>query len=246
MNLDKKVILVTGGSGLLGKEILQDITKNNGIAINLDINCEDDIKKNSLFFDVTDGNSISNGVSKILSRYGKIDGLVNNAYPRTEDWGKEEFNDVSVDSFNKNLEIQLGSVYAVSKPVLKSMRNKCSGSIVNIASIYGMVGNDFTIYKSTGINPPVAYSAIKAGLINMNRYFASYYGEHGVRSNCVSPGGIFDNQNTTFVRQYEKKVPLRRMANPDDIAPVVTFLLSDGAKYVTGQNIVVDGGWTII
>ena len=130
--------------------------------------------------------------------------------------------------------------------VIKQMKRQGNGSIVNIASIYGVVGNDFTIYEGTEIIPAAAYAAIKGGLINLTRYLASLYGEIGVRINCVSPGGIFDNQPASFVKAYEKKVPMKRMGKPDDIAPAVAFLLSDEAKYITGHNLIVDGGWTAI
>jgi len=245
MNLEKKVILVTGGAGLLGKEIIDNIIQNNGIAINLDIKCDDDIKKGSIFFDVTCENSIKDGIKKVLSFYGKIDGLVNNAYPMTDDWGNK-LEDVSNESFIKNVEMQLSHVFSVSKPVLQIMKDQKSGSIVNIASIYGIVGNDFTIYEGTDMTSPVAYSAIKGGMISLNRYFASYFGPYNVRSNCVSPGGLYNNQQSKFVDKYKDKVPMRRMGEPNDIAPLVSFLLSDDAKYITGQNIAVDGGWTCI
>ena len=119
-------------------------------------------------------------------------------------------------------------------------------SIVNIASIYGVVGNDFTCYEGLDMNPPAPYSAIKGGIINFSRFLASRYGAVGLRVNCVSPGGIFDHQPEEFVNRYEHKVPMKRMGNPDDISPAVSFLLSDRAKYITGQNLVVDGGWTAI
>ena len=121
-----------------------------------------------------------------------------------------------------------------------------TGSVVNIASTYGIVAPDFTIYDGTEMTSPAAYAAIKGGIINMTKYFASYLGKHNVRFNCVSPGGIFDNQNPIFVANYEKKVPLKRMGKPVDIAPSISFLLSDDAGYITGHNLVVDGGWTII
>ena len=187
MNLNKKVILVTGGSGLIGKEIINHITSQNGIAINLDIRCEDDLENRSLLFDVTNENSIYNGIDRVLSFYGKIDGLVNNAYPKTDDW-INKLEDVSSESFIKNVEMQLSQIFSVSKPVLQIMKKQKTGSLVNIASIYGMVGNDFTLYEGTNLTSPVAYSAIKGGLINLNRYFASYFGKYNVRSNCVSPG----------------------------------------------------------
>lgn len=120
------------------------------------------------------------------------------------------------------------------------------GSIINIASIYGVIGPDFTVYDGTNMTMPAAYAAIKGGLINLTRYMASYFGPHNVRVNTVSPGGIFDKQNSTFVSNYEKKVPLRRMGAPEDIAPSVSFLLSDESKYITGQNLIIDGGWTAI
>jgi len=96
------------------------------------------------------------------------------------------------------------------------------------------------------MEPPAAYSAIKGGLINATRYLASKYGKEGIRFNCVSPGGIFDHQPESFVKAYETKVPLKRMGKPDDIAPAVSFLLSDESKYITGHNLAVDGGWTAI
>ena len=142
--------------------------------------------------------------------------------------------------------MQLSQIFSVSKPVLQIMKKQKTGSLVNIASIYGMVGNDFTLYEGTNLTSPVAYSAIKGGLINLNRYFASYFGKYNVRSNCVSPGGIYNNQNPDFVKRYNKKVPMKRMGEATDISPIVSFLLSDSAKYITGQNIAVDGGWTSI
>jgi len=126
------------------------------------------------------------------------------------------------------------------------MKNQQFGSIVNISSIYGTVGPDFTIYEGTNMTMPAAYSAIKGGIVNFTRYLASYYGPYGIRVNCVSPGGILDQQDELFVKQYEKKVPMRRMGLPEDIAPSISFLLSDETKYITGQNLIIDGGWTSI
>ena len=126
------------------------------------------------------------------------------------------------------------------------MKKQQSGSIVNIASIYGVVCNDFTVYEGTNLNAATAYSAIKGGIINLSRYLASYFGKDNIRINCVSPGGIFDNQDPIFVKNYEYKVPMKRMGQPNDISPVVSFLLSNEAGYITGQNLIVDGGWTAI
>jgi len=245
MILENKIILVTGGSGLLGKSFIEDINKKGGIAINLDINNINDIDNNTLNLDVTCDKSIKESLELIMNKYSRIDGLVNNAYPRTLDWGNK-FEDITTKSFSDNIDMQLSRIFAISKPVLDIMKKQKSGSLVHIASIYGIVGNDFSVYENTELTSPAAYSAIKGGLINFSRYLASYFGKYNVRSNCVSPGGVFNNQNKTFVGQYSQKVPLKRMANPNDIAPTVSFLLSSESNYITGQNIAVDGGWTAI
>ena len=126
------------------------------------------------------------------------------------------------------------------------MKEQKSGSLVNFASIYGVVGNDFNIYEGLNMHPTPAYPAIKGGIVNLTRYLASFFGKYNVRVNSLSPGGIFDHQNPEFVKRYEKQVPMKRMGTPQDIAPVACFLVSDGAGYLTGQNILVDGGWTSI
>jgi NAD(P)-dependent dehydrogenase (short-subunit alcohol dehydrogenase family) len=171
--------------------------------------------------------------------------LVNNAYPRTKDWGTP-FDELSVESWQKNVDLQMNSVFYITQQVLLQMKKQKSGSIVNMTSIYGVIGNDQTIYEGTKIKTAAPYSAIKGGLINFTRYLAGLYGQNNVRINCVSPGGIFDSQDPKFVAAYEHKVPMKRMGYPEDIAPAISFLLSDEAGYITGQNLIVDGGWTAI
>lgn len=245
MILKDRIILVTGGLGLIGKAIVADIRRNGGKCFNLDILTETDLENEVIHVDITNDESIYSAIEIIMSSYGRIDGLVNNAYPRTPDWGTK-FEDIDPVSWRKNVDMQMNSCFVFSQAVLQHMKNQKSGSIVNIASIYGVVGNDFTLYEDYGGTSPAAYSAIKGGIINFSRYLASYYGKYNIRINCVSPGGIFDYQPISFVTKYEQKVPMKRMGKPEDIAPVVTFLLSDNANYITGQNLIVDGGWTCI
>lgn len=245
MILENKVIIVTGGSGLIGKAIVKELKSEGAKVVNADINVETDLEKGTYKIDITQHEEIAYAVKTIFNHFGKIDGLVNSAYPRTKDWG-DKFEDVKPGSWAKNVDMQLNSHFVFCQEVLKIMTEQKNGSIVNMSSIYGVVGNDFTVYDGTSMTSAPAYSAIKGGIINFTRYLASYYGKRGIRVNTVSPGGIFDNQNPTFVSNYNKKVPIGRMGNPDDISPAVAFLLSDKAKYITGHNLIVDGGWCAI
>ncbi len=244
-NENSKIVIVTGGSGLLGKEIVAHLSTKGHVAINADINVLDNFSKNEINCDICDIHSINRMLDLVLNKFGKIDGFVNNAYPRTNDWG-EQFENILSESWKLNIDMQLNSTFVTSKTILEIMKKQGYGSLVNIASIYGVIGPNFNIYKDTQMTMPAAYSAIKGGIINFSRYLASYYGPNNIRVNCVSPGGIFDNQNINFVNNYINNVPLRRMATPQDISPGVTFLISDDSKYITGQNIIIDGGWTAI
>jgi len=243
--LENKIIIVTGGDGLLGRQMVSDINEKGGVGICADINVETNLAKGTLFCDITNLEGIKLAIENVVNHFGRIDGLVNNAYPRTKDWGVD-FEQLTEESLNKNVNWQLNSYILFCQQVIKQMKKGKGGAIVNIASIYGVVGNDFTIYEGTNLNPPAPYSAIKGGIINFTRFIASKYGEANIRANVVSPGGIFDHQPDKFVKAYEQRVPMRRMGNPDDIAPAISFLLSNQSKYITGQNIIVDGGWTAI
>ncbi len=235
--LKNKIIIVFGGCGLIGKEVVKDVRKNNGIVINADIN------SNEYKLDITDNEQIKKLFKNIYDKYGKIDGVVNCAYPRTKDWGAK-LEDIPFDSWQKNVDMQLNPIITITQEGLKYMKE--GSSFVFFGSIYGVQGNDFTIYEGTNITTAAGYSAIKGGIINFTRYLASYVGHRGIRANCVSPGGVFDNQNPIFVEQYSHRSPMKRMARAEEIAPAVTFLLSDGASYITGHNLMVDGGWSAI
>jgi NAD(P)-dependent dehydrogenase (short-subunit alcohol dehydrogenase family) len=241
--LENKIIVITGGNGLLGSAIIKRLKIEGAFVINLDINHKTNESLSNIACDITIEESINNALNLIIQKYSRIDGLVNNAYPRTKDWGNK-FEEIKLNSWKQNIDWQLNSYFYISQQVAMQMTKQKNGSIINIASIYGVVGPDFSVYDGTNMTMPAGYAAIKGGLINLTRYMASYFGPHNVRVNTVSPGGIFNNQNITFVQNYEKKVPMRRMGTPDDIAPSIEFLLSDESSYITGQNIIVDGGWT--
>lgn len=243
--LTKKIIIVTGGNGLLGREIVTKLEAEGAFCINVDINHENSENLSTIKCDITDKNSVNNCIEMIIKKYGIIDGLVNNAYPRTKDWGNK-FEEIVFESWQSNVDWQLNSYFYFTQSVAKYMVLQESGTIINMASVYGIVGPDFTVYDGTNMTMPAAYSAIKGAIINFSRYLASYLGPHNISVNTISPGGIFDNQNPIFVENYNKKVPMRRMGVPTDISPAVAFLLSDGARYITGQNLVIDGGWTSI
>lgn len=245
MKLKDKIILLTGGFGLLGKSILIKLQNEGAFVINADIVAKDAPDFSNMYLDITSEDSIQSLFSRIFKKFGRIDGVVNNAYPRTADWGNK-FENIKFNSWKQNVDFQLNSYFLVSQTALKYMKENRSGSIVNISSIYGVVGPDFTLYNGTDMTMPAAYSAIKGGLINLTRYLASYFGPFNIRINCVSPGGVLDGQPQTFIDNYNNKVPMKRMASPDDISPSVAFLLSNDSTYITGQNLIVDGGWTCI
>ena len=245
LRLNQKVIVVTGGSGLLGKEFLKEIREQGGIGINGDLNCSKDLEKFEYCCDISDEESVKEFIAEVIKKYNKIDGWVNNAYPRTKDWGLK-FEDIPLASWRENVDKHMNGYFICSQLILEQMKKQNQGSVINMASIYGMNGPDFTIYENTNITNPAGYAAIKGGIINLTRYLASYYGPFNIRVNAISPGGIFDNQQESFVKNYVKKVPMKRMAVPQDISPSVIFLLADDSVYITGHNLVIDGGWSII
>jgi NAD(P)-dependent dehydrogenase (short-subunit alcohol dehydrogenase family) len=240
------VVVVLGGQGLIGKSVVKRCHEQGARVVCLDIESGVDIIGNEIFkFDISIPHSVEPILKEISKDIGPIEAWVNVAYPRTKDWG-QNIEDISFDSFKKNIELQLSSVCEISNKVALDMAKRGIGSIVNVGSIYGCRGPDFRVYEGTSMTVPPPYAAIKAGLANYCRYLASYFGPKGIRVNCVSPGGVYDDQNKDFVSSYESRVPLRRMGRPEEMASVISFLLSDAASYVSGQDIVVDGGWTAV
>lgn len=247
-DLKDKVIIVAGANGLIGREIVREMQEYDATVVSADISFDTEAgdKFSTFHLDLGDNASIEELVAFTLENHGKIDGLINAAYPRTKDWGKYRFEDTPFSHWKDNVELQLNSVFYLDQQILKVMERQGFGSVVNFGSIYGIVGNDFTIYEDYGGTSPAEYCAVKGGIINFTRYLASYFGKYNVRVNCVCPGGIWDHQREEFVRNYNHRCPMKRMGNPDDIAPLCLFLVSDGAKYITGQIIAADGGWTAI
>lgn len=244
-----KVALVTGGLGLIGKEIVRGLNDFGASVCVADINERQmkGFKKltavNFQQLDITSEDSIRQTLEAVIKQYKKIDILVNCAYPRTGDWGAR-CEDVSFDSWKMNVNSHLGGYFLCCQMVAEQMKLQERGSIINFASIYGVVAPDFSIYEGTSMTMPVAYSAIKGGVIAFSKYMAAYYAKDNIRVNCISPGGIFNKQPDSFVEKYAAKTPLGRMGSPKDMVGAVLYLASDASLYVTGHNLIVDGGWT--
>ncbi|MCG3658932.1 oxidoreductase [Aliarcobacter butzleri] len=255
--LKDKVVVITGGAGLIGKEFVKAVIENGGIAIIADINEELGKKvKESLskeldtsnidFFklDITSKNSLTECIEYLDNKYKKIDALVNNAYPRNKNYGRHFF-DVEYEDFIQNLGLNLGGYFTASQQFSKYFKSQGHGNIINISSIYGVVAPRFEVYDNTPMTMPVEYAAIKSGLIHLTKYMAKYFKGINIKVNALSPGGIFDHQPQAFLEKYKEKCLNKGMLDDSDLKGTLVYLLSDMSKYVNGQNIVVDDGFSL-
>ena len=242
--LQGKIAVVCGGLGLIGREVVDAFSQAGARVYVLDIG-QSTGNATFLHFDVTDTETYDKVFSLIMKEAGRLDIFVNLSYPRTEDW-TEQLSDMKENSWKRNVDMQLNSCCLLTRKVAEMMKkNNTRGNIINFGSIYGIVAPDFDVYPK-GMTSPAAYSAIKGGIISFSRYAASYYGKQGIRINCICPGGVFDRQEKTFVKNYERRTCLKRMAKPEEIAAATLFLASDAASYITGTTFTVDGGLTAL
>ncbi len=249
--LNRRVALVTGGAGLYGSCIVKGLGEAGATVViasrNLK-NCKAKVKElkdkglNIVAekLDITNEKSVKTLKDKIISDYKKIDILVNNAVCRPTGYSHMKHWEVSMKANAVGLVV-------VTRVFLEQMLKQMHGNIINISSMYGIVAHVPDMYVGTGIESDNFgdYFFHKAGMINYTRYLAARYAKYNIRVNCISPGGLFANQPQKFLKNYNKRVPLGRMANEDDVKGAVVYLASDASSYVTGHNLVVDGGWTI-
>ncbi|MCX6174707.1 MAG: SDR family oxidoreductase [Ignavibacteriales bacterium] len=261
-SLKNKVAIVTGALGLIGKEHCKALSEAGANVIVADLNevkCIEfakslQTKSLCLELDVTNSDSIKNLRDKVLNQFGHIDILVNNAAindmfenPKvaTE---QSKFENYPLELWQKSIDVNLTGIFLCSQILGTEMAKQKSGSIINIASTYGITAPDQSLYiKKDGTQSffkPPAYSATKGAVIMFTKYLAAYWGKDGVRVNTLTPGGVENNQDEFFIEKYSSKTPLGRMAKPTDYKGALIFLASDASSYMTGANLIVDGGWT--
>ncbi|HCJ6320645.1 TPA: SDR family oxidoreductase [Citrobacter sedlakii] len=249
--LKGKKILIAGAGGLLGTQLVKKIIDEGGYVIsgdnNPDVTQEKFIKlgisKNYElhYLDIT----CKDSVLDLFACSSELDGAVNVTYPRNKTYGTHFF-DVTLDSFNENLSLHLGSSFLFSQQCASYFqKNQRPFSLVNISSIYGVVAPKFNIYNNTHMTMPVEYAAIKSALLHLNKYIVAYVNDSRFKINAVSPGGIFDHQPDAFLEAYKKETHGAGMLHVKEILGSIVFLLSDESRYVTGQNIIIDDGFTL-
>jgi NAD(P)-dependent dehydrogenase (short-subunit alcohol dehydrogenase family) len=263
--LDGRVALVTGGAGLLGSVIATALAEAGATVIVASrhvARCEeraaqlrkDGYPASAMPLDLTSDESIVALKDRIVAEYGQVDILFNNAAGRAagtaEEQAKRGFATPGMEAMTRAqwegaMAVNASGLFVCTQVFAEQMKAQGhGGSIVNIASIYGMVGPTFHIYQGTPMTSPPDYAFAKGGIINFTRYLATYYAPYGIRVNCISPGGYYAGQPEEFVNQYERHTPLGRMARWNDLKGAAVFFASDASQYITGQNLAVDGGWT--
>jgi len=252
--LKNKNIAVFGAGGILGSTLVHSLLSANANVVALDLDLEKLLTTlEALSIDSVDqrlqlvklDNTSEVDVRSFFIANSKLDGAVNCTYPRNKDYGKK-LEDVSLESFNENLGLHLGSTFLLMREAVAHFkRSQKPFSFVNISSIYGVVGPNFDIYGGTSMTMPVEYAAIKSAIVHLNRYFVKYVADSDFRMNSVSPGGLADGQPEVFLEKYRAETFGKGMLAADDIVGSINFLLSDTSKYLNGQNLVVDDGFTL-
>lgn len=266
MSLSGKVAIVTGGAGLLGREHLLALGKAGASLVVTDVDasrCEGLAKELEARFerpalgiaaDVTRKESLERLLDRVLERFGRLDVLINNAAVDDKVESPEQgleasrFENFPLEAWKRSLDVNVTGVFLACQVLGSEMAKNRSGSIVNVASTYGLVAPDQALYRTPEgtqrhIKEP-AYPTTKGAVLQLTRYLASYWGREGVRVNALCPGGVQNGQDDWFVEAYSRKTMLGRMARPDDYGGAIVFLASDASAYVTGTTLVVDGGFT--
>jgi 2-deoxy-D-gluconate 3-dehydrogenase len=266
-NLEGRVAVVTGGAGLLGKEFCRTLAEAGASVVVMDLNADvagkvaADLAANgypvcAMPTDVTKPDSVEALVQFTLKEFGRLDILVNSAAldPKFDPEALAKgitpgkFEDYPLDQWNTALNVNLTGIFLVTQACVKPMLAQGKrGSIINICSTYGLNGPDQRIYIKDGKRlafKPVYYTVTKAGVLGFTKYLAAYYAGTEIRVNALTPGGVFNNHDETFVKNYSAKTILGRMAHKDEMNGALLFLASDASTYMTGNNVVVDGGWT--
>ena len=267
-SLDGRVIVVTGGAGLLGRKHAEAVLEAGGIPVLLDINqavldgavrqlkADCGSEAPGLVCNITDKPAIEACLATILQKFGRLDGLVNNAAndpkvgPGADAKRLTRFENMSQDYWNADVAVGLTGSFLCAQVFGHHLATHGGGVILNVASDLAVIAPDQRIYRQPGLPPesqpvkPVTYSVVKAGLVGLTRYLATYWAEQGVRVNAVSPGGVFNGQGEDFVEKLTNLIPMGRMANKDEYKATIVYLLSDASSYVTGINLVADGGRT--
>jgi NAD(P)-dependent dehydrogenase (short-subunit alcohol dehydrogenase family) len=249
--LDGRVAVVTGGAGLYGTQISTALAEAGARVVIAARNQERaqalamalgerGLAVVAMPLDLGDEPSIVELRDRVVRELGGVDVLVNNAVAR----GGGTIERTTREDWEATSRINSTGLFLMCKHFGAALADRRAGVIVNVGSIYGVVAPDFTIYGETDLTSPVYYAYDKGGLIQLTRYLASYYAPRGVRVNCLSPGGFFSDQPAEFVRNYNRRAPLGRLAGPNDLKGAIVFLASDASAYVTGINLMVDGGWT--
>ncbi|KTD30747.1 acetyoacetyl CoA reductase [Legionella moravica] len=261
-DMKDKVVVVTGGTGILGSTyceclvnagatvIIADLSQEKCDALALKLNDNSPGLAKPYAVDLSSEESIKSWAENIVHENTKIDVLINNAATKSKNFFKpiEEF---SLDEWNFILNVNVTAIFLTAKYIGKQMLKQGTGSIINVSSIYGVVGPDQSIYDGSyyedlggAINTPLIYSTSKGAVIAMTKYLATYWGAKGIRTNTLTPGGVFSGQNDIFIEKYSKRVPLNRMADTNEMLGALLFLASDASTYVNGQNLIIDGGLT--
>ena len=261
-SLKNKVAVVTGALGLLGKQHCNALSEAGANVIVADLDetkskqFADELYTESFGFylDVTNPDAIISLKNFILEKFSKIDILINNAaindmFENPNTAGElSKFENYPLELWKKSMDVNITGVFLCSQILGKEMLKNKNGSIINIASTYGLVAPDQSIYKrNNGSQPffkPPAYSASKGAVIAFTKYLAAYWGSYGIRVNSLSPGGVENNQEEYFIKNYSQKTPLGKMACPTDYKGAIIFLASEASNYMTGANLIIDGGWT--
>ncbi len=255
-DLKGKVAIITGGAGILGEQhaealaeaganiVLADVNKEKAEKLAQRVAKDYKVKAIGLKVDISSKKDVDYMVSETVKKFGKIDILVNNAQGLSENYFAP-FEEYPLEDWNKVMAVNLTGYFLCSQAVGKQMLKQGSGVMVNISSIYGYMAPDQRIYKGLDWNTPAVYTASKAGVIGLTKHLATYWADKNIRVNCITPGGVFNNQDESFVKGYNALTPMGRMAKKDELKGALLYLASDASSYVTGQNIVVDGGRSV-